>query len=80
MIAKQTGVAPDEANRRLEQLNQTYASAKSQAETTARAAAEHARSAGAQAALWAFIALLCGAVIGILGGITGTAGHRAESY
>ena len=80
MIAKQTGVAPDEANRRLEQLNQTYANAKAQAENTARAAAEQARSAGAQAALWAFIAMLIGAVVGILGGITGTVGQRTETY
>ena len=80
MIAKQTGVSPDEANRRLEQLNQTYANAKAQAESTARAAADQARAAGAQAALWAFIAMLVGAVVGILGGLTGTANQRTETY
>jgi hypothetical protein len=60
LIAKRTGMAPADAERRVDQV---YAQAKQ--------AAEQARAAAAHSALWMFVALLLGAFVAAVSAIAG---------
>ncbi|KQV86717.1 hypothetical protein ASD15_29190 [Massilia sp. Root351] len=63
LVAKRTGVERAEAERRVEDVHARLVKARTDAETAAKNAAEQARKAGAQSALWMFVALLLGAFI-----------------
>lgn len=61
IVSRHTGLAPQEAQKR---VGESYARMQAQwreAETAARAAADKARKAAAHAALWLFVSLLAGA-------------------
>lgn len=66
LIAKRTGVEQAEAERRVDDVHARLVKARADAEAAARNAAEQARKAGAQSALWMFVALLLGAFIASL--------------
>jgi hypothetical protein len=66
LIAKRTGVEQSEAERRVDDVHARLVKARADAEAAARNAAEQARKAGAQSALWMFVALLLGAFIASL--------------
>lgn len=63
LVAKRTGVEQAEAERRVDDVHARLVKARTDAETAAKNAAEQARKAGAQSALWMFVALLLGAFI-----------------
>jgi len=67
LVAAEYNIAPDEAQRRLSQVEQQATQAAQQAEQRAREAADAAATAGAVAAYWAFAALLLGAAAAVLG-------------
>jgi hypothetical protein len=75
-VLTRQGVAPEEAQRRVDEWKQRYDELTTQAEQQARAAADAAATGATTAAFYAFIALLLGAIAGALGGRTGT--PRAE--
>lgn len=66
LIAKRTGLAPAEAQARVDQTFARLAKAKTDAESGAKQAAETARKAAAHSALWMFVALLLGAFVASL--------------
>jgi hypothetical protein len=66
LIAKRTGMAPDDAEQRVDAIYAQAAQAASDAKAKAMAAAEEARKAAAHSALWMFVALLLGAFIAAL--------------
>ena len=61
LIAKQSGVAPADAERRVDEIYARASKAAADAEAKAKQVAEEARKAGAKASLWMFVALLLGA-------------------
>ena len=63
LVARRTGVEQAEAERRVDDVHARLVKARTDAETAAKNAAEQARKAGAQSALWMFVALLLGAFI-----------------
>ncbi|MCO6414755.1 hypothetical protein JYK14_00985 [Siccirubricoccus sp. KC 17139] len=72
LVAAEYNIAPDEAQRRLSQVEQQATEAAQTAERRAREAADAAATAGAVAAYWAFAALLLGAAAAVLGARVGT--------
>lgn len=66
LIAKRTGIEQSDAERRVDEVHARLVKARADAETTAKAAADKARKAGARSALWMFVALLLGAFIASL--------------
>ena len=71
-MAAEYNIAPDEAQRRLQQVEQQATQAAQEAERRAREAADAAATAGAVAAYWVFAAMLLGAVAAVLGARIGT--------
>jgi hypothetical protein len=71
MVAARTGLSPQEATARLEQIETQARDAVAAAEQTARATADEAAAAGSQDSLWAALALLIGAVAAAIGGLVG---------
>lgn len=61
VVARRTGLAPADAERRVDEIYNRVAKAKTDAESAAKQAADSARKAAEYAALWMFVALLCGA-------------------
>ena len=64
IVAARTGIPPEEADRRVNDIQ-------TRALQTMRETAETARKAGAYISFWSFMALLFGAVASILGGVVG---------
>jgi hypothetical protein len=65
-VAKRTGLAPADADRRVTDIFNKTQAAIANAEQRAREIAERARKAAAYSALWMFIALLSGAFVASL--------------
>ncbi|HEV7815468.1 MAG TPA: hypothetical protein VGP06_10265 [Janthinobacterium sp.] len=61
MLAKRTGLAPADAQRRVDDVYARLSKASADAQAAAREAADKARKAAAYSALWMFVALLIGA-------------------
>ncbi|WP_228893706.1 hypothetical protein [Pseudoduganella aquatica] len=84
LVAKRTGVEQAEAERRVDDVHARMVKARADAEAAAKNAAEQARKAGAQSALWMFVALLLGAFIASLaatfGGKLRDAGSAAPAF
>jgi hypothetical protein len=72
LVAAEYNISPDEANRRIQQVEQQATQTVQNAERQAREAADAAATAGAVAAYWAFAAMLLGAVAAVLGARAGT--------
>jgi len=66
MLAKRTGMAPADAERRVDDIYSRMSKAAADAEAKARQAADEARKAAAHTALWMFVALLIGAFVASL--------------
>jgi hypothetical protein len=72
LVAAEYNIPADEANRRIQQVEQQATETAQNAERQARQAADAAATAGAVAAYWAFAAMLLGAVAAVLGARVGT--------
>ncbi|MDO9711835.1 hypothetical protein [Paracraurococcus lichenis] len=72
LVAAEYNIAPDEAQRRLQQVEQQANQAAQEASRRAREAADAAATGGAVAAYWIFAAMLLGAVAAVLGARVGT--------
>lgn len=72
LVAAEYNISPDEAQRRVTQVEQQAVNATQEAERRAREAANTAATAAAAAAYWAFAAMLLGAVAAVLGARAGT--------
>ncbi|WP_236552497.1 hypothetical protein [Belnapia sp. F-4-1] len=72
LVAAEYNIPADEANRRIQQVEQQATETAQTAERQAREAADAAATAGAVAAYWAFAAMLLGAVAAVLGARMGT--------
>ena len=70
-VLTRQGVAPDEAQRRVQDWEQRYRETRDQAAAQARAAADAAADGASTAAFYGFIALLLGAIAGAFGGRAG---------
>jgi len=84
VIVARTGVSRDEANQRVDGWMATAQQARAkadqmttQAKQSATQAADTAARAGSQVAMWAFFALMLGAVAAALGGLAGRPKHAA---
>lgn len=77
IISQQAGISPDEATRRIEEVENQIRQTVGQAAEAAPEAAETTANAVSSASIWAFIAFLLGAGAGAVGGIMGT---RREAY
>lgn len=64
IVAARTGMSPEEANRRVDEVITQY-------RENAKAAADKAAKAGAYLSFWTFMSLLIGAAAGTLGGMVG---------
>lgn len=71
VLAKRSGVAPADAERRIDDIYGRAAKAAADAKAKVRAAADEARKAAAKASLWMFVALLLGAFIASLAATLG---------
>ncbi|WP_353154669.1 hypothetical protein [Pollutimonas bauzanensis] len=76
LVAQHTGLSQADAEKRVDDLYAQAQQAIEQAKTKAKEAADAARKAGAGAALWTFVALLCGAFFASLAAIWG--GRRRD--
>ena len=72
LVAAEYGIPAEEAQRRVQQVEEQATRAAQEAERRAREAADAAATAGAVAAYWAFAAMLLGAVAAVLGARVGT--------
>jgi hypothetical protein len=72
LVAAEYGISPDEAQRRVTQVEEQATRTAQEAERRAREAANAAATASAVAAYWAFAAMLLGAVAAVLGARIGT--------
>jgi hypothetical protein len=72
LVAAEYGIPADEAQRRVQQVEEQAARTAQEAERRAREAADAAATAGAVAAYYAFAAMLLGAVAAVLGARVGT--------
>jgi hypothetical protein len=72
LVAAEYNLSPQEAQTRLQQVEQQATQTAQQAEQAARQAADTAATAAATAAYWAFAAMLLGAVAAVLGARFGT--------
>jgi hypothetical protein len=77
VVAQHTGLAPDEAERRVQQGFDRAKQAIETAEVTARSAADEARKVAAWSSLWMFVALLSGAFVASLAATFG--GRQRDS-
>ncbi|TWI64395.1 hypothetical protein IP91_03165 [Pseudoduganella lurida] len=66
IVAKRTGIAQQDAERRVDDVYNRTTKAVADAKAKAKAAAEEARKAAAHSALWMFVALLLGAFVASL--------------
>lgn len=81
LVAAEYGIAPEEAQRRVQQVEQQATQTLQQAEQRAREAADATATAGAVGAYWVFAAMLLGAVAAVLGARVGTrTGPAVRSY
>ncbi|MBK1656971.1 hypothetical protein E2C05_00335 [Paracraurococcus ruber] len=81
LVGAEYGIAPEEAQRRVQQVEQQAQQAAQVAEQRAREAADAAATGGAVAAYWIFAAMLLGAVAAVLGARFGTRhGPAARAY
>jgi hypothetical protein len=71
LVAKRTGMAPADAEQRVDLIYAQATQAAAEAKAKAAAAAEQARAAAAHSALWMFVALLLGAFIAAISAIAG---------
>jgi hypothetical protein len=71
LIAQQAGIPPEEAQRRLDQFQNTYRQTAAQAEQTARETAQRAAETVSQGALWSVAALAIGLIAAAIGGRAG---------
>jgi hypothetical protein len=78
LIAARTGLSPQDAAARLQDVEKRGRQAIDQARQTARQAADTAARAGAQAALWGAAALVLGAIAAAIGGMVGR--HHTLAY
>jgi hypothetical protein len=78
LIAARTGLSPQDAAARLQDIEKRGRQAIDQAKQTAREAADKAARAGAQAALWGAAALVLGAIAAAVGGLVGR--HHALAW
>jgi hypothetical protein len=76
LVAAEYNIAPDEAQRRVTQVEQQATQTAQQAAQRAREAANTAATASAVAAYWIFAAMLLGAVAAVLGARVGTRNLR----
>jgi hypothetical protein len=76
VVARRTGLAPADADRRVDDTFNRITKAKTDAEATAKQAADTARKGAEYAALWTFVALLCGAFFASLAAMFG--GRRRD--
>ncbi len=77
LVAQRTGISQPDAEKRVDELFARARKSIDEAETKAREVADDARKAAAATALWAFVALLCGAFFASLAAIWG--GRRRDS-
>jgi hypothetical protein len=77
VVAQRTGISQAEAETRVTDIYNQAKEKIAQAETAAREAADKARKAAAAAALWGFVALLCGAFAASLTAVWG--GRRRDA-
>ena len=78
LVAKQTGLSQPDAEKRVSDTFGQLQSSIAAAEDTVKQAAEKARKAAAYAALWSFVALLCGAFFASLAATFG--GRRRDLF
>lgn len=71
LVAQRANLSQQEAEARVDEVYADAAEALDRAQTTAREAADTARKAAAGTALWAFVALLCGAFFASLAAVWG---------
>ncbi|WP_293001791.1 hypothetical protein [Nevskia sp.] len=71
VIARQTGLTPEQADQRLTEVVDRAKAALQVAETRTRAAADTARKATATASLWLFVSLMLGAFVSSVAAIYG---------
>ncbi|WP_159712690.1 hypothetical protein [Geminicoccus flavidas] len=72
IVAQQAGIPPQEAEARIQQLQDEAEQLRTQAEETARQATEATAETLSQASLWSFAALVIGAIAAAVGGAIGT--------
>ena len=72
LVAAEYNISPDEAQRRVQQVEQQATQTAQEAERRAREAADAAANASATAAYYAFGAMLLGAIAAVLGARVGT--------
>ncbi|NYZ14172.1 PhnA-like protein [Azospirillum sp. RWY-5-1] len=72
IVAQQAGIPEDQARQRVQELEQTVRQAGQQVQQTATNAAEATTDTLAQAGIWGTVALVLGAVAGMIGGAAGT--------
>jgi hypothetical protein len=77
MVARSTGISPQEAEKRVNDLYTQATQTIEQTKTQAKEAADTARKAAAGASLWMFVALLAGAFFASLAALWG--GRRREA-
>jgi hypothetical protein len=81
LVSAEYNIPPEEAQRRLTQVEQQATQTLQEAERRAREAADATATAGAVAAYWIFAAMILGAVAAVLGARMGTRGvERVRSY
>lgn len=78
VIAKRAGMAPGDAERRVDEIYARATKAAEDAKAKAKQVANDARKAGAHAALWMFVALLLGAFVAALAATFGGR-HRDDA-
>ena len=78
VIAQQAGVPPEEADRRLNDFQNSYRQYVADAKAKATDAAHKAAKGASQAATWSFVALLVGLIVAAIGGAVGA--PRARRY
>jgi hypothetical protein len=72
LIAQQAGVPRDEAERRLNEFQQTYRDYSQRAAEQARQTAQAAAQTVSQVSFWSVVALIVGAILAAIGGRLGT--------
>lgn len=72
IIAQQAGIPEDQARQRVQELEQTVRQTTQQVQQTATNAAEATSDTLAQTGIWGTVALVLGAIAGMIGGAVGT--------
>ncbi len=78
LISQQAGIPPEEAQRRLDEFQNTYRQTTAQAEQTARETAQRTAETVSQGALWSVAALAIGLLAGAIGGRAGAPTEHDE--